>query len=218
MPGEGRLRRRRPSSRQGSGQRRGRLELTLSSGCVKSGLGFFPDKNAKSLESFEERIFLSSSFPLGLKFHKKLLCDYCDRASRREWQLKIGGLAEISWEKLGFTPFPPSSFFSPFSPSPRAVVTFRVPERIWPLPGGLGSGPGQAQGLGLGSGLGQGAGTAPAPKGERGPGSAPRSPGGCGAGVRRAGPGSGARCSPAASPFPRRGGQRGARLGRGCPG
>lgn len=96
LPGEGRLRRRRPSSRQGSGQRRGRLELTLSSGCVKSGLGFFPDKNAKSLESFEERIFLSSSFPLGLKFHKKLLCDYCDRASRREWQLKIGGLAEIS--------------------------------------------------------------------------------------------------------------------------
>lgn len=41
LPGEGKLRGRRPSSRQGSGQRRGRLELTLLSGCVKSGLGFF---------------------------------------------------------------------------------------------------------------------------------------------------------------------------------
>lgn len=56
----------------------------------------FPDKNAKSLESFEERIPLSSSFPLGLKAHKKLPCDYCDRASRRESRLKSGCLAEIS--------------------------------------------------------------------------------------------------------------------------
>lgn len=90
---EGRLRRRRPSSRQGSGTPGADPLKWL---CQKW-FGFFSlTKNAKSLESLEERVSLSSSFPLGLKAHKKLPRDYRDGASGREWQLKIGCLVEIS--------------------------------------------------------------------------------------------------------------------------